>query len=103
MLVVEDDTSLATMLRYNLEREGFRVEEAADGREELTRISENPPDLVLLDWMLPSMSGLEVCRQLRRRTATRGLPPVSRRVLNPGRTVGRIQVRQRPGTDHRRR
>lgn len=74
VLVVEDEPALATMLRYNLERQGFRVDEAADGQEALLRIAEERPDLVLLDWMLPSLSGLEVCRQLRRRPATRDLP-----------------------------
>ena len=66
VLVVEDEAALATMLRYNLEKQGYRVEEAADGQEALTRIAETQPDLVLLDWMLPQMSGLEVCRQIRR-------------------------------------
>jgi two-component system phosphate regulon response regulator PhoB len=64
------------MLRYNLEKQGFRVEEASDGQEALTRIAETRPDLVLLDWMLPQMSGLEVCRQIRRRQATRDLPVI---------------------------
>ena len=64
------------MLRYNLEKQGFRVEEAADGQEALTRIAETQPDLVLLDWMLPVMSGIEVCRQIRRRPATRDLPVI---------------------------
>src|SRR5690242_14447078 len=76
VLVVEDEAPLATMLRYNLEKQGFRVEEAADGQEALTRISEAQPDLVLLDWMLPAMSGIEVCRQIRRRPATRDLPVI---------------------------
>ena len=76
ILVVEDEAPLLTLLRYNLERQGFRVEEAADGQEALLRVSEGRPDLVLLDWMLPSLSGLEVCRQLRRRPATRDLPVI---------------------------
>ena len=76
VLVVEDEAALVTMLRYNLEKQGFRVEEAADGQEALTRIAEVTPDLVLLDWMLPVMSGLEVCRQIRRRPATRDLPVI---------------------------
>jgi two-component system, OmpR family, phosphate regulon response regulator PhoB len=76
VLVVEDEASLATMLRYNLEKQGFRVEEATDGQEALTRIAEAAPDLVLLDWMLPAMSGIEVCRQIRRRPATRDLPVI---------------------------
>ncbi|WP_408021732.1 phosphate regulon transcriptional regulator PhoB [Siccirubricoccus phaeus] len=74
ILVVEDEVPLLTLLRYNLEKQGFRVEEAADGQEALLRVAEAKPDLVLLDWMLPAMSGLEVCRQLRRRPATRDLP-----------------------------
>jgi two-component system, OmpR family, phosphate regulon response regulator PhoB len=76
VLVVEDEAALATMLRYNLEKQGFRVEEAVNGEEALTRIAETRPDLVLLDWMLPVMSGIEVCRQLRRRPATRTLPVI---------------------------
>ena len=73
-LVVEDEAALATMLRYNLEKQGFRVDEAADGEEALARAAETRPDIVLLDWMLPVMSGIEVCRQLRRRSATRDVP-----------------------------
>ena len=76
VLIVEDEAPLVTMLRYNLEREGFAVEEAADGEEALLRIAERRPDAVLLDWMLPLVSGLEVCRQLRRAPATRGLPVI---------------------------
>ena len=76
VLVVEDEAALATMLRYNLEKGGFRVEEAADGQEALHRIAEATPDLVLLDWMLPVMSGIEVCRQIRRRADTRDLPVI---------------------------
>src|ERR1700727_2132849 len=74
VLAVEGEAPLATILRYNLEKQGFRVDEAADGQEALTRIAETQPDLVLLDWMLPVLSGLEVCRQIRRRSATRDLP-----------------------------
>ena len=76
VLVVEDEAALATMLRYNLEKQGFRVEEAVDGQEALTRMAETVPDIVLLDWMLPVMSGIEVCRQIRRRPATRDLPVI---------------------------
>src|ERR1700685_935992 len=76
VLVVEDEAALATMLRYNLEKQGFRVEEAGDGQEALTRIAEAQPDLVLLDWMLPVMSGIEVCRQIRRKASTRDLPVI---------------------------
>ncbi|HET6183409.1 MAG TPA: phosphate regulon transcriptional regulator PhoB [Acetobacteraceae bacterium] len=76
ILVVEDEAALAMLLRYNLEKQGFRVEEAADGQEALTRLNESQPDLVLLDWMLPTLSGLEVCRQIRRRASTRDLPVI---------------------------
>ncbi len=76
ILVVEDEAPLVTMLRYNLEKQGFRVEEAADGQEALTRIAEVKPDLILLDWMLPAMSGIEVCRQIRRKPGTRDLPVI---------------------------
>jgi two-component system phosphate regulon response regulator PhoB len=76
VLIVEDEAALMTMLRYNLEKQGFRVEEAGDGEEALTRITELKPDMVLLDWMLPHLSGIEVCRQIRRRPATRELPVI---------------------------
>jgi len=74
ILIVEDEAPLLTLMRYNLEKQGFAVEEATDGQEALLRVSEARPDLILLDWMLPAMSGLEVCRQLRRRPNTRDLP-----------------------------
>ena len=74
VLVVEDEAPLLTLLRYNLEKEGFSVCEASDGEEALMQIAERKPDLVLLDWMLPMVSGLEVCRRIRRAPETRGLP-----------------------------
>jgi two-component system phosphate regulon response regulator PhoB len=74
ILIVEDESALVTLLRYNLEREGFRVAEARDGEEALLMAREQKPDLVLLDWMLPLLSGLEVCRQMRRMPETRGVP-----------------------------
>lgn len=76
VLIVEDEAAMVTLLRYNLEKQGFRVAEAGDGEEALVRIAEAQPDLVLLDWMLPVMSGLEVCRQIRRRPNTRDLPVI---------------------------
>ena len=76
VLVVEDEAALVTLLRYNLEREGFRVAEARDGEEAMLQIAEQMPALVILDWMLPLMSGIEVCRQLRRLPETRRLPIV---------------------------
>jgi len=74
VLVVEDEDALATLLDYNLMKEGFRVERAADGEEALLRVAEEPPDLVILDWMLPKVSGVEVCRQLRAGIETRRTP-----------------------------
>ena len=76
ILVVEDEAPLVTLLRYNLEREGFSVFEALDGDEALNQARERKPDLVLLDWMLPLVSGIEVCRQLRRHPETRAIPIV---------------------------
>lgn len=76
ILVVEDETALVSLLRYNLEKEGFEVLEAADGEEALLVLSERQPDLVLLDWMLPKLSGIEVCRQMRRRSETRNTPVI---------------------------
>lgn len=76
VMIVEDEAALVTMLRYNLEKEGFRVSEASDGEEALTVVEESSPDLILLDWMLPMMSGIEVCRQLRRKPNTKDVPIV---------------------------
>jgi two-component system, OmpR family, phosphate regulon response regulator PhoB len=76
VLIVEDEAPLVTLLRYNLEKEGFQVCEAGDGEEALIQIAERQPDIVLLDWMLPLVSGIEVCRQIRRSPQTRQLPVV---------------------------
>ncbi|HXF57946.1 MAG TPA: response regulator transcription factor [Actinomycetota bacterium] len=69
ILVVEDEASLADAVRYNLEREGFRVAVAADGPSALERFEAERPGLVILDLMLPGMSGLDVCREMRARSA----------------------------------
>lgn len=74
ILVVEDEDALATLLHYNLEKEGYEVGVAADGEEALVQVDERLPDLVILDWMLPKVSGIEVCRRLRSRAETRNLP-----------------------------
>jgi two-component system, OmpR family, phosphate regulon response regulator PhoB len=76
ILVVEDEPALATLLRYNLEKEGFSVAEAHDGEEALLQLSERTPDAVLLDWMLPQVSGLEICRRIRRTPQWRSLPVI---------------------------
>ncbi len=74
VLIVEDQEALVTMLRYNLEGAGFRVNTAGDGEEALVAAAEEVPDLILLDWMLPLMSGIEVCRQLRSKSETKRVP-----------------------------
>jgi two-component system phosphate regulon response regulator PhoB len=74
VLVVEDEDALATLLQYNLEKEGYDVAAAGDGEEALLLVDERLPDLVVLDWMLPKVSGIEVCRRLRSRPETRNVP-----------------------------
>ena len=76
ILIVEDELPLITLLRYNLEEAGFEVDEATNGDEALISVRERLPDLVVLDWMLPAVSGIEVCRQFRRRRETRDLPVI---------------------------
>jgi len=74
VLVAEDESALVTLLRYNLEREGYRVLDTQDGEEALLIASEEKPDVILLDWMMPQLSGIEVCRRLRQRQETRNVP-----------------------------
>ena len=74
ILLIEDEEAIVTLLRYNLEREGFQVAVARDGEEGMASLAERRPDLAVIDWMLPYISGLEVCRQIRRRPETRNLP-----------------------------
>jgi two-component system phosphate regulon response regulator PhoB len=74
IVIAEDEDALATLLQYNLEKEGYRVLIAGDGEEALIVIDEHKPDILLLDWMLPKVSGIEVCRRLRQKTETRNLP-----------------------------
>jgi len=74
VLVVEDEEPLATLLQYNLEAEGFRVAIATRGDEAEIAVSEDPPDLIILDWMLPGLSGIELCRRLRAGKMSRSIP-----------------------------
>ena len=74
VLVVEDEPPQAEMLSYNLEKEGFRVMMAENGEDGLMMAQENIPDAIVLDWMLPGLSGIEVCRQLRSDSETREIP-----------------------------
>lgn len=74
ILIVEDEEPLTLLLRYNLEAEGYEVDAAARGDDAQLRLQETTPDLVILDWMLPGLSGIELCRRLRARPETRTLP-----------------------------
>lgn len=74
VLIVEDEASLSELLRYNFEAEGFLVSHAVTGDEGEMLVAEERPDLIVLDWMLPSVSGLELCRRLRAKPETRNIP-----------------------------
>jgi two-component system phosphate regulon response regulator PhoB len=76
VLVVEDERPLQKLLAYNLEAAGFETAQAFDGEEAVMLIEERPPDLLILDWMLPQLSGIELCRRLRRRPETAHLPVI---------------------------
>ncbi len=74
VLLVEDEPAQREVLAYNLEAEGFAVTQAADGEEALMLVDEAAPDIIILDWMMPNLSGIEVCRRLKIRPETRGIP-----------------------------
>jgi len=74
VLVVEDEPAQREVLGYNLEAEGFRVSTASNGEEALLLVDEMRPDIIVLDWMMPNVSGIEVCRRLKSRPDTRGIP-----------------------------
>ncbi|MBT5073447.1 MAG: phosphate regulon transcriptional regulator PhoB [Kordiimonadaceae bacterium] len=76
ILLVEDDPSLTELIKYNLEQEGYDVTVEMDGEEGLLSAQTNTPDLILLDWMLPNLSGIEICRRIRRENSTRNIPVI---------------------------
>jgi len=76
ILIVEDDADIRELVKYNLEKEGYRVGTVATGDAALKKIRGNPPDLVVLDLMLPGLDGLTVCREMRADPATRGVPVI---------------------------
>ena len=76
VLLVEDEPAQREVLAYNLEAEGFQVTQASNGEEAMMLVAEAAPDLILLDWMMPLVSGLEVCRRLKMRPETRGIPVI---------------------------
>ncbi|MGH9601157.1 MAG: response regulator [Terriglobales bacterium] len=90
ILIIEDDKDIRGLLRYDLEREGFRVSESEDGLDGLALVRKSPPDLLVLDLMLPRLSGLEICKQVRREQAGRRMPilVLTARSEEPDRIVG---------------
>lgn len=76
ILIVEDEPAQREMLGYNLESEGYRISTAINGEEALLLISEEAPDVIVLDWMLPNVSGIEVCRQVKSKPETREIPVI---------------------------
>jgi len=74
VLVIEDESDILLLLRYNLEADGYQVSVASTGEEAQLVLGEERPDLVILDWMLPGLSGIEICRQIRAKTETRSIP-----------------------------
>ena len=76
VLVVEDEPAQREVLAYNLEAEGFAVNRAETGDEALLLVAEDTPDIIVLDWMLPGVSGIEVCRQVKSKAETRGIPVI---------------------------
>lgn len=76
ILLVEDEAAQREVIGYNLSAEGYRVREAHDGEEAMLLVNEDPPDLIILDWMMPNLSGIEVCRRLKLRRETRDIPVI---------------------------
>ena len=74
VLIIEDEVAIVTMLRYNLEREGFKVFYTGDGDEAVGLVKAHHPDIIVLDWMLPGMSGIDICAELRRQEETKTVP-----------------------------
>ncbi|ADO41343.1 phosphate regulon transcriptional regulator PhoB [Ketogulonicigenium vulgare] len=76
ILVIEDEPAQREVLAYNFEAEGYRVSTAPNGDSALLQLAEEPPDLIVLDWMLPGVSGIEICRQIKARAETRAIPVI---------------------------
>ncbi|MCD6034365.1 MAG: phosphate regulon transcriptional regulatory protein PhoB [Rickettsiales bacterium] len=98
VLIVEDESAIVTMLTYNLEKEGFRVRSTDNGEEALILVDESKPDIILLDWMLPSMSGIEICRTLRRKPETTNIPIIM--LSARGEETDRIEGLERGADDY---
>lgn len=76
ILVVDDEETIQELVRYNLARSGFEVEAALDGPTALAQIEKEPPDLIILDLMLPGIEGMEICRRLKNNKATAAIPVI---------------------------
>lgn len=76
ILVVDDEETIIELITFNLEKEGFIVESAADGQDALAKIAAKKPDLIVLDWMLPGLNGLDVCRKIRQNPDTADIPVI---------------------------
>lgn len=76
ILVIEDEEPIQVLLRYNLESEGYRVRASAQGEDVMFLVGEERPDLIVLDWMLPGLSGIEVCKMVRAKPETRDIPVI---------------------------
>ena len=90
ILIVEDEPPLIEVVRYNLEKEGYQVSVAEDGKRALNKVRESIPDLIILDWMLPELSGIEVCRQLREDPDSKDIPVIM--LTARGEEVDRLKV-----------
>ncbi|WP_322866704.1 phosphate regulon transcriptional regulator PhoB [Aquicoccus sp. G2-2] len=90
ILLAEDDPAQREVISYNLSANGFRIAEARDGEEAMMLVAEDPPDLIILDWMMPHLSGIEICRRLKARVETREIPVImlSARSEEPDRVRG---------------
>lgn len=75
-MIVEDEAALVTILKYNLEKQGFETISVMDGKEVITKVISEKPDLILLDWMLPNVSGIDVCREMRKTYELRNIPVI---------------------------
>lgn len=90
ILIVEDEANLAKVIQFNLERAGYRTEEASDGAEAMDKIGLSPPDLVLLDLLIPSINGWEVARRIRENPATRDIKILMLSIVSNGKKASEV-------------
>lgn len=92
ILIVEDEVNLAKVIQFNLERKGYRTEEASDGAEAMEKIGLSPPDLVLLDLLIPSINGWEVARRIRENPATKDIKILMLSIVSDGKKAGEVSA-----------